>query len=680
MHSPFLSLLRQVKHFNSPDFLNLVSHFKRGSLAALATTIALPAAAAVFQAEDYTYSFDTTPGNTGGQYRSDDVDIEATSDNGGGYNVGYIDTGEWLSFSGLDIPTSGTYIVRMRVASASGDGSFNVDLNGGATLLAKGSVPNTGGWQNWTTIEYRTQISAGTHSLGVFANAGGWNFNWIEVVADQPTPTPTPTPPPANGVATVYQHCNYTGWSAQLNEGQYRLADLAQHGFVNDDASSIRVSAGYEVVLYKDDNFTGGSVTLTADSSCLVAQGANDDISSIVIRKQGVQPTSQHNSEKRGLAYGGFSANDMAAVRHKIKWWYNWAAQPEAGVANVYQNYDVEFVPMAWDENFDENVLRAYLNAHPNVKYILGFNEPNFAEQANLTPAQAAAQWPRIEAIARDYNLKIVGPAVNFSPGQVDIPGTDDDSSPWAYLDAFFAACPNCQVDYIAVHCYMKEAFNVDWFVKEFERYGKPIWVTEWASWDDGGPANVNEQMNYMAESVRMLEANPNVFRYSWFIGRWQGANTFPYIDVLANDGELTPLGGLYTSIPGQNYRYQVPTRIEAEGAHTNFGFEHEATTDATGGYVNLCWTNTGDYLEYKIHVPQAGNYTIDFRLATQLNGRSFNVLLDGGLLYTQRLDSTGGWQSWNTFSQTVNLPAGDHTLRIEALTNDINFNWLEIR
>ncbi|MBC7451657.1 MAG: hypothetical protein H7259_09235 [Cytophagales bacterium] len=34
--------------------------------------------------------------------------------------------------------------------------------------------------------------------------------------------------------------------------------------------------------------------------------------------------------------------------------------------------------------------------------------------QARLTPTEAAAAWPQIEAIADEYNLKIVGPAVNY--------------------------------------------------------------------------------------------------------------------------------------------------------------------------------------------------------------------------------------------------------------------------
>ena len=53
--------------------------------------------AQVFQAEDYSNYYDTTPGNQGGAYRNDNVDIEGSTE--GGYNVGWIDTGEWLVYS-----------------------------------------------------------------------------------------------------------------------------------------------------------------------------------------------------------------------------------------------------------------------------------------------------------------------------------------------------------------------------------------------------------------------------------------------------------------------------------------------------------------------------------------------------------------------------------------------------
>ncbi|MEB3339438.1 carbohydrate-binding protein, partial [Okeania sp.] len=51
---------------------------------------------------------DTTSGNSGNKYRSEDVDIQTTSDVGGGYNVGWINPGEWLTYD-VQIPEAGDY-------------------------------------------------------------------------------------------------------------------------------------------------------------------------------------------------------------------------------------------------------------------------------------------------------------------------------------------------------------------------------------------------------------------------------------------------------------------------------------------------------------------------------------------------------------------------------------------
>lgn len=151
-----------------------------GLTAALLLSLPLVSSAAVFQAENYSAFFDKTAGNTGNVFRTDAVDIEATLDSGGGYNVGWIDATEWLKFSKLTIPVTGEYLVSVRVASVSG-GQVAVDLNGGAIKLGTISFNGTGGWQKWETKTIPVTINAGTYDLGVYAITGGWNFNWIEV-------------------------------------------------------------------------------------------------------------------------------------------------------------------------------------------------------------------------------------------------------------------------------------------------------------------------------------------------------------------------------------------------------------------------------------------------------------------------------------------------------------------
>ena len=243
------------------------------AVAALSACFAANAGAVVFQAENYSAYHDTTPGNSGGAYRSDDVDIEATGDSGGGHNVGWIDSGEWLAYSGLDIPATGTYTVRMRVASPGG-ATASVDLNAGTIVLGSFAIPDTGDWQNWTTVSRTVTLNAGSYSLGVFAQTGNWNFNWIEIV-----------PAGTSGArAVVHEHCGYGGWAASLDAGSYNLAALRARGFVNDRASSIQLAQGYEAVLYEHDNFAGASATVRGSDSCLDNEGFNDRASSMVVR------------------------------------------------------------------------------------------------------------------------------------------------------------------------------------------------------------------------------------------------------------------------------------------------------------------------------------------------------------------------------------------------------------
>ncbi len=108
------------------------------------------------------------------------VQTEPTTDTGGGQNVGYVDNGDWMAYNSINFPSTGTYKVEYRVASVGG-GRISLDLNAGSIVLGALNVPNTGGWQNWTTISHNVNVNAGTYNLGIFAELGGWNLNWIRI-------------------------------------------------------------------------------------------------------------------------------------------------------------------------------------------------------------------------------------------------------------------------------------------------------------------------------------------------------------------------------------------------------------------------------------------------------------------------------------------------------------------
>jgi hypothetical protein len=241
---------------------------------------------------------------------------------------------------------------------------------------------------------------------------------------------------------------------------------------------------------------------------------------------------------KRGVAYGYHSVADLTALSRGIGWWYNWATRPDTDVRSSYASIGVEFVPMVWGGNFDVDTVVGQIPG--GAKYLLGFNEPNYGSQANLTVSQAVALWPSLEQIAQRKNLKLVSPAVNFCGG--DCNQTD----PIVYLDQFFAACTNCQIDYVAAHWYACTGDALKWYLSQLEKYNRPIWITEFACGDDAD-RSLAVQKAYMQQAVQILEANPRVFRYAWFSGR---TTAIPNVNLLGDSGQLTELGQLYVSLP----------------------------------------------------------------------------------------------------------------------------------
>jgi chitinase len=91
------------------------------------------------------------------------------------------------------------------------------------------------------------------------------------------------------GKATFYKDCSYGGYAVGLNEGNYTMSQLIANGISDDDISSLKVSAGYKVILYWDDNFGGSSLTKTADDDCLVDDGWNDKVTSLSVQSANTQ-------------------------------------------------------------------------------------------------------------------------------------------------------------------------------------------------------------------------------------------------------------------------------------------------------------------------------------------------------------------------------------------------------
>jgi len=174
-----------------------------GSGPYLGSPVSLPG---VVQAENFdngadgVSSHDTTPGNSGGVYRTaTNIDIEPSA--GGGFDIGWIAAGEWMNYS-VNVASAGTYTVQFRTASPSGGGSLQVGFNGPSSVWKPVPIPTTGGWQNWTTVSTTVTLGAGTQLMTLLVNSPGFNLDSITVTAGQSS-APPPPPPPSTPVSQL---------------------------------------------------------------------------------------------------------------------------------------------------------------------------------------------------------------------------------------------------------------------------------------------------------------------------------------------------------------------------------------------------------------------------------------------------------------------------------------------
>jgi hypothetical protein len=126
------------------------------------------------------------------------IQVEGTSDVGGGQNIGWQDTGDWMDYA-VNVSSAGTYTVNFRVATMFNGPQFQL-RNSGGTALATLNVPNTGGFQNWQTISAQVSLPAGQQTLRIYTSraSGGWNINWWEIVGTGGGTPPANTPPTVN--------------------------------------------------------------------------------------------------------------------------------------------------------------------------------------------------------------------------------------------------------------------------------------------------------------------------------------------------------------------------------------------------------------------------------------------------------------------------------------------------
>lgn len=287
---------------------------------------------------------------------------------------------------------------------------------------------------------------------------------------------------------------------------------------------------------------------------------------------------------KKGVAFTNrsldWSHKTSASGAH---WMYSWGSEMRDEIPE-----NVEFVPMFWGKGSvsDTNINRVkQLVAEGKVKYILGFNEPDGAAQANMTVDEAIALWPRLEEIGVP----------------IGSPATVNPNNAWMVEFMQKAATNNLRVDFIAVHHYgspnvmaminkLKETYNA---------FKKPIWITEFAVADWGATSaaankySIAEVKQFMIDGLKALDEIEWIERYAWFSGTQAPLFTSALFD---DDAVMTEVGQLYANHtpnpiigPGTDTSF-TPT-VDPDELVVNGGFE-TGILAPWGGFKNGVSTN----------------------------------------------------------------------------------------
>ena len=388
----------------------------------------------------------------------------------------------------------------------------------------------------------------------------------------------------------------------------------------------------------------------------------------------------QAKSPKRGLSEDTFQYKaQLAAVAPGVSWYYNWG--PSVG-RSLAGETEMEFVPMCWNGNYDAGAIRAYVGAHPEVKYLLGFNEPNFTKQANMTPAEAAAKWTEVQALADELGLQLVAPALNYSPNPPY-------QSPTQWMDEFVAIVGKDAFDYTAIHSYGGFGVMKDLATTFHERYGKPVWVTEFCLWPNEGDPNSyvapDSQIAAMMQSVEWLEKTEWIYRYAWFkaIGNSSSDKGPNYGLLLSgkgeNERELSEQGEVYLNLPDFDTEVYHPVN-ETVSSASYIGQSGcllgKSNNVANPLPIEITRFNAGAWLDYQFDVPEAGKYNLVLSVSGQGEPTRFNPTV---AIYSVSADGTASGQlcAPRQFSLSgqddmyadeifaVTLPAGKQTLLV---------------
>lgn len=429
----------------------------------------------------------------------------------------------------------------------------------------------------------------------------------------------------------VFDGRYFTGASKKLTS--YTAYDNALLGPMAAAVGSFKLKRGYQATFASAENGTGTSRNY-------VAQDGDLDISRL--------PASLENAIRfvRVFPWRWVSKKGIAGNLEQyldVDWLYNW---------NLDRNspLDWEYVPIRqnrWWPGLGQDWKTR------GATHLLGYNEPDRPEQANMTVAEALSSWPDLLGTG----LRVGAPAVS-----------DGGRSGWLYPFIQQADAAGLRVDFVPVHYYWcfnpadpqgaaNQMYN---FLKAtYDQVKRPIWITEWnngANWTGCADPSYAQQAACIAAMIERLDNTPWVERYAPFNwvedvrrlcwdDNWPTDAGFIYRD---NTAPLSYRQEHRDSGAGRTTRYRFDGDTHDDGGNGQDAILIGTPTFTTGRFGQaLVLDGEHDYLQLPANV---GNST-DFSFAAW-------VYWNGGGEW-QRIFDLGDIENWKYLFLSPDVDGG---------------------
>jgi hypothetical protein len=678
--------------------------------------------------------YDTSSGNSGGVYRSDAVDIEATTDTGGGYDVGWISDGEWLNYT-ISVQQPAVYRLGFRYASLSASLNIQATLDG--LPLCGAVAASTGAWQTWQTATVSNIVlQAGEHVLQLQFKTGGYNLNHVDVTRQSSLS--------AGNFLRVSgkQIVDGSGSNVQLR-GMGIGNWMIQEPYMMDASS---VVTNQQHLKARITSLVGSNNCVAFYSSWLTNYFTAADVQ--------LMAQSGFNSIRLPLHYNLFT---LPVEQEAIPGQNTWLTTGFSLVDNLLswcetnhiylildmhacpgaQGHDVAIsdynaaLPSLWESSTNRAKLVALWTQlaarYRNREWIGGYdliNEPNwtFENRANVNGCSDTTNAP-LRQLLMDITSAIRVVDTNHI---LFLSGNCWENNYSGILPAWDAN------SVIGFHKYWNDptAASMQGMVDLRDTYNLPLWLGE-------SGENMNEWFRDTVHACDQLNIGwawwpwkkigttagttfiTKPSGYQTILDYWGGSGSQPttnaamtgllalaqatrlencsvrrdVIDALLRpypQGATLPFqsntipGRLFASdydLGRQGEAYYDTTTNNSGYAYRSDAVDIQTTSDTlpTNGF-NIGWLDAGDWMKYTLNPVVAGPYRVYARVAASSAGGSF-YLDSGGTNLTGNIvvPATGGYQTWKTIAAGTITNTALSSFKLVVATNGFNLDWISL-